>query len=523
MLWSGWGEREQAVTLSPETQDLVAAALRITRPAPAVALESVRLPEAALADPVRARLAAVVGEEHIRTDRPTRILHTRGKSTPDLLRIRGGDASAAPDAVVTPGSHDEVLELLEICSAERLAVVPFGGGTSVVGGLEPRRDHFRAVLALDLARLDRLLALDLVSRTATLEAGLRGPQAEALLGDRGFTLGHYPQSFEYASLGGFAATRSSGQASAGYGRFDERVVGLKVATPRGTIELGRAPRSAAGPDLRQLFLGSEGAFGVITAVTTEVVPLPAAHVYDGWHFDSFMQGVEAMRRLAQEGPLPTVLRLSDEAETALNLSRPSNLRAAGPARCLAIVGYEGREREVAERRAQTNAKLRELGAVIDHDAGNGWAQDRYRGPYLRDALLDAGALVETLETATFWSRLDPLYRAVNEALSAKLSEVGTPPVVLCHVSHVYRSGASLYFTVAAAQSADPVAQWRSAKLAASDAILASGGTISHHHGVGIDHREHLARELGPLGSEILKAVKKTCDPAGILNPGVLTE
>jgi alkyldihydroxyacetonephosphate synthase len=523
MLWSGWGEPEQAVTLSPQTEDLLRAALRITRPTPTVALESVRLPEGRLVKPIRARLAAVVGRQHVRSDRPTRILHTRGKSTPDLLQIRAGDASAAPDAVLTPGSHEEILELLEICSTERVAVVPFGGGTSVVGGLEPRREHFQATVAVDLGRLDRLLALDPVSRTATVEAGLRGPRAEALLGDCGFTLGHYPQSFEYASLGGFAATRSSGQASAGYGRFDERVVGLKIATPRGTIELGRAPRSAAGPDLRQLFLGSEGAFGVITAVTAEVVPLPAARVYDGWQLGSFRQGLEAMRRLAQEGPLPTVLRLSDEAETALNLARLSNLGSAGPAGCLAIVGYEGSEAEVAERRSQASAKLRELGAVPDPGAGKDWARDRYRGPYLRDALLDAGALVETLETATFWSRLEPLYRAVKAALSGTLSGLGTPPVVLCHVSHVYRSGASLYFTVAAAQLADPVAQWRSAKRAASDAILTNGAAISHHHGVGTDHREHLARELGPLGAEILKAVKTTCDPAGILNPGVLTE
>ncbi len=522
MLWSGWGEPEQAVELSAQTQGLLRAALGTAGPVPPVAFEAVRLPEGHLPEAARARLASVVGDVHVRTDRRARILHTRGKSTPDLLRIRAGDASAAPDAVITPASHEEVLGLLEICSEERVAVVPFGGGTSVVGGLEPRRDDFQATLALDLGRLDRLLALDRVSRTATLEAGVRGPAAEALLSARGYTLGHYPQSFEYASLGGFAATRSSGQASAGYGRFDERVVGLSVATPRGTIELGRAPKSATGPDLRQLFLGSEGAFGVITAVTVEVAPLPAARVYEGWYLDCFSAGLEALRQLAQDGPLPTLLRLSDEAETALNLARPSHLGAGGPAGCLAITGYEGSEPEVAARRRATGAKLRALGAVLDREAGAQWVADRYRGPYLRDAMLDAGALVETLETATFWSRLEPLYAAVKTAITDRLGELGTPPIVLCHVSHVYRSGASLYFTVAAAQHADPVAQWRSAKVAASDAILAAGGSISHHHGVGTDHREHYARELGPLGTEIVKALKTTCDPAGILNPGVLT-
>jgi alkyldihydroxyacetonephosphate synthase len=523
MLWSGWGDPEQAVLLSPETKDLLRAALGTTRAPPAVSFASVRLPEARLAEPIRSRLAAVVGDRHVSTDRAARIRHTRGKSTPDLLRIRAGDASAAPDAVVAPGSHGEVGALLEICGAERVAVVPFGGGTSVVGGLEPQAEQFQAVIALDLCRLDRLLELDRVSRTATLEAGLSGPRAEALLSAAGYTLGHSPQSFEYASVGGFAATRSSGQASAGYGRFDERVVGLRVACPRGTLELGRAPKSAAGPDLRQLFLGSEGAFGVITAVTVEVAPLPAASAYEGWRFDSFRDGLEALRGLAQDGPLPTILRLSDEAESAINLARPSRLGLAGQAGCLAIVGYEGSEREIVDRRRQVSAQLRELGAVLDPEAGEQWARDRYRGPYLRDAMLDAGALVETLETATFWSRLEPLYAAVKSAVTDSLNELGTPPAVLCHVSHVYRSGASLYFTIAAAQLADPLSQWRSAKLAASDAILAAGGTISHHHGVGTDHRQHHARELGALGTEILKAVKLTCDPAGILNPGVLTE
>ncbi|UJA21977.1 FAD-binding oxidoreductase [Thermoleophilia bacterium SCSIO 60948] len=521
MSWSGWGDPAEATPLGPEVVSLLEHALGVKAARPAVERGAVRLPDSRLGDDARQRLAAVVGSESIREDADARLHHTRGKSTADLLRIRSGEATDAPDAVVLPGAHDEILELLRICSEARIAVVPFGGGTSVVGGLEPRREGFAAIVALDLQRLNRLVELDEVSRVATLEPGLRGPDAEALLGERGYTIGHHPQSFEYATIGGFAAARSSGQGSAGYGRFDERVVGLRVATPRGAVELGRAPKSAAGPDLRQLFLGSEGAFGVITAVSVEVRPRPQAKLYEGWRFASFAEGATALRRLAQDGPLPTVLRLSDEAETALNLARPDELGAGGSGGCLAVTGYEGSEADVEARRTGVAAVLAELGAEHDPQAGDGWEHGRYRGPYLRDALLDAGALAETLETTTFWSGVARLYESVGASLRDTLTGLGTPPVVLCHISHVYRSGASLYFTIGAAQLDDPLAQWRAAKDAASDAILAAGGSISHHHGVGTDHREHLAREIGPLGVEVLRAVKSKLDPDGILNPGVL--
>jgi len=335
-------------------------------------------------------------------------------------------------------------------------------------------------------------------------------------------MGHFPQSFEYATLGGFAAARSSGQASAGYGRFDELVLALRLATPTGTLSAGRAPRSAAGPDLRQLILGSEGTLGVITSLTVQVRPLPEQRVYDGWRFASFDQGAGALRRLMQDGPRPTVLRMSDEAETALNLARPAEIGSGdGEAGCLAIAGYEGTATDVAERRRGASAVLEAAGAAPVPEAGESWARDRYRGPYVRDALLDAGALVETLETVTFWSSLPGLYAAVGEALRSSLSEMGTPPVVMCHISHVYPAGASLYFTVGCAQLADPVSQWRAAKAAASEAILAAGGSITHHHGVGTDHREFYEREIGAVAAEALRAVKATLDPAGILNPGVL--
>lgn len=479
------------------------------------------LPSSDVPTLIRAAIEGAVGAEHVRSDDEARLKHTRGYSTPDLLRLRAGDASDAPDLVVYPGSHDDVLELLTACAEHRVAVVPYAGGTSVVGGLAARRSGVAAVVAVDLRRLDRLVAVDPVSRTATLEAGVRGPAAEAMLAEHGFTLGHFPQSYEGASIGGYAATRSSGQSSAGYGRFDEMVVGIRLATPRGTIELGRAPRSAAGPDLRHLVLGSEGAFGVITSVVVRVRPRPAERIFEGWRFPTFDTGLAAVRRLAQDGPLPTVLRLSDEAETAVNLADP-NVLSSGSGGCLAICGFEGTAAETAVRRDGASAVLAAAGGeALGTGPGEVWRTGRYRAPYLRDPLLDAGALVETLETAAFWSTVPSLKAAVTEALVAVLSGSGTPPLVLCHVSHVYETGASLYFTVVCAQSDDPVSQWRKAKAAASEAIGAVGGTITHHHGVGIDHQDGYVAEMGPLAIEMLQAVKRTVDPTGILNPGIL--
>src|SRR5690349_15125814 len=259
-----WGDPERSHPLPETARGLVELVFPVVDRTVDEGVEP-SLPAPALAPDVLAALVAVVGDEHVLTDDDTRRVRTRGKSTPDLLRARAGDLGDAPDAVVRPGTAAEVQRVLEVAAEHRVAVVPFGGGTSVVGGLVARRDGFAGVVSLDLLRMKRLLVVDPVSMTATLEPGLRGPEAEALLAEHGMTLGHFPQSFEYATIGGFAATRSSGQSSAGYGRFDAVVVGLAVATPAGPLALGHAPASAAGPDLRQVFLGSEGAFGVITA------------------------------------------------------------------------------------------------------------------------------------------------------------------------------------------------------------------------------------------------------------------
>jgi alkyldihydroxyacetonephosphate synthase len=401
--------------------------------------------------------------------------------------------------------------------AHHVAVVPFGGGTSVVGGLVARRKGYAGVVSLDLLRMDQLLAVDKISMTATLQPGARGPATEALLAAHGLTLGHYPQSFEFASIGGFAATRSSGQSSCGNGRFDDMVVGLRVATPAGELRLGSAPASAAGPDLREAVLGSEGTLGVITEVTVRVRPAAEAKAYEAWAFPSFAAGAEAMRALVQRELRPTVLRLSDEAETFVNLASQTSVGGEQVSGCLMIVGYEGTA--AVGRRPAITAALGELGGrPLGEQRGQEWAAGRFAAPYLRDAMLDAGVLVETLETATFWSHRDRVYQAVKAALADALGERA---LVLCHISHVYETGCALYFTVATREAADPVGQWLAAKAKASDAILDCGATITHHHAVGTDHKPWLAREIGPVGVTMLRGLKSALDPTGILNPGVL--
>lgn len=514
---SRWGDPAHAVDLPESTRGLVELALGI-RETPAVA--EVTLPARGLADEVLREFRGIVGDGQVLTDDEHRRLRTRGKSTPDLLRARTGDFEDAPDAVVRPATHDEVVALLESAARHHVAVTPFGGGTSVTGGLVARRAGFAGVISLDLVRMKGIREVDTESMTAVLEPGLRGPEAEGLLAEQGLMLGHFPQSFEFATIGGFAATRSSGQSSAGYGRFDAMVVGLTLATPTGTLKLGTSPANAAGPDLRQLVLGSEGTLGVITSVRLRVKRRPTEKVYEAWQFASFAAGADAMRALAQSGRLPTVIRLSDENETAINLASQSDVGGDATDGCVMIVGHEGVDPSaVADRRGLVTAALRELGGTfLDEDRGDAWAQGRFHAPYLRDSLLDVGVLVETLETATFWSNRTRLYDTVKAALTASLGEKS---LVLCHISHVYETGCSLYFTVAAPGTDAPLEQWAAAKEKASDAMIAAGATITHHHAVGTDHKRWYAEEIGPVGVSILRAVKAELDPTGVLNPGVL--
>jgi len=529
MKWNAWGDPDHAKPLSEGVRSLLSQALGITSsPAAEFDADQVTLRLSQLAASHREALAAIVGPGHCRVGDRDRLLHAGGKSTLDLLRRKDSGVQDAPDAVLLPGCDDEVAEILRYCSRHGVAVVPFGGGTSVVGGVDPLRGAFDAVVSLDLRRFDQLLEFDEVSGEAEFGAGVTGPRAEQLLGEHGFSLGHFPQSFEFASLGGYAATRSSGQDSAGYGRFDDMIRGLRAITPVGVLDLGRAPQSAAGPDLRELIIGSEGVFGIITRVRVRVHPAPQTTRYEAWSFPDFATGTAALRAVTQTGTGPTVIRLSDEAETGVNLATTESIGenhiGGNPSSggCLALTTFEGTAAHTESRHAETHAVMAAHGGTSLGEApARAWERGRFGAPYLRDALLAEGALCETLETATDWSNVPALKAAVTEALTGALAESGTPALVLCHISHVYPTGASLYFTVVAGQRGNPIEQWRAAKTAASNAIVSCGATITHHHAVGADHRPWMRDEVGDLGVQVLRAVKSTLDPAGILNPGKL--
>ncbi|MHA0036404.1 FAD-binding oxidoreductase [Deinococcus sp. PESE-13] len=538
-VWNGWGDPAQVHGLSDHAWTMleqeIGARPRLLPERP-VPLGNLKLRESALSDAALDALRAAVGEEHVAQDRLSRAEHLSGKSYPDLYRARQGDGQFAPDAVVFPANTTEVAAVMEVCAAHDLALIPFGGGTSVVGGVEGERGGKRAVVTLDLRRLNGLLHLDPVSGTATLGAGMRGPEAEAALHPHGLTLGHYPQSHQQATIGGYVATRSAGQASTGYGRVDENVLGATLVTPRGVLEVGgRSPASAAGPKLLDLVLGSEGAYGVITEATLRVHPLPTAKRYAACAFPSFEAAAEALRDLAQQlghHVMPDVCRLSDADETrvTLTLAGPAGqalqryLAVRGQARpCVALFVWEGHSgAALAWRKSQSERVLTAHGALkLPPQVAQLWEKGRFSGPYLRDDLMGHGLFVETLETATTWARLPATYQAVGAAIAGTLAGLGTPALVQCHVSHVYAAGASLYYTFLARESDDPLAQWEAVKAAAGQAILGSGATITHHHAIGSAHRDELAQEVGELGLDILRAVKRELDPQGILNPGKL--
>jgi alkyldihydroxyacetonephosphate synthase len=536
MRWWGWGDPLHPPGLPAHALAFLRETIGVaSKPRPPVALESVKLERSSVSADTLARLREILDPENVREDHGDRVLHAAGKGYVDLVRMRRGRPAGAPDAVLYPSTREQLQALLAVCARDSLAVVPFGGGTSVVGGVEPLRGAHSAVVALDMGRMASVLSLDERSLIVRVQGGARARELEDWLASRKLTLGHFPQSFEYVSLGGCAATRSAGQASSGYGRFERMVQGLRMITPTGDIELDAFPASAAGPGMRELLVGSEGTLGVIDELTLRVRHAPAERIYEGVFFESFAAGTQALRELAQRHCTPDVARLSDEQETRMSLALAGSggvkgrlgrlyLGARGyGGGCLAIFGFEGEREEAGERRARALAVVRSSGGLrVGDSPGQAWLASRFSAPYLRDEMLTHGVMVETLETATRWSNIEALHARVCAAIDDALREQGTPGLVMCHVSHLYEVGASLYFTFLARQSEGAeIEQWKAVKSAASEAIVEGGGTITHHHAVGHDHVPWMRHELGAEGVRALRALKNELDPAGIMNPGKL--
>jgi alkyldihydroxyacetonephosphate synthase len=499
-------------------------------------LDDVTVRPSELPGAVLSALGRNVGEDGLSTEGPDRAVHSLGKGYKDLLRIRRGEVPRPTDVVVWPETEGQVTVLVELATREKFSIVPFGGGTSVVGGVEPSGEA--PSVTVDLTRMARVTRIDRESATAVAAAGIAGPELERQLNAAGFTLGHFPQSFEYSTLGGWVATRSAGQKSTLYGKLEERVQALRLAYPDGVLTTPAVPAAAAGPDLVQLVVGSEGALGVITEVTMRLAPLPSYQDYRGYLFASFEDGVRAARDIIQAGLQPAVLRLSDEAETLSSLAmRPARHGVAAAVEragiwylsrrglqpesaSIMILGFEGEETAVKRRIAGAKPVLRRhRGQALGRGAGRAWERSRYDAPYLRDLLLDYGIMVDTLETATTWDRYLSLYAAVRDALSGALGERA---VVMAHLSHSYSDGASIYYTFLAPQeSGGEIEQWERVKNAATEAIVRHGGALSHHHAIGSDHRPWMESYLGRSGARWLASIKSTLDPSGVMNPGKL--
>lgn len=529
--WNGWGDQNTHYHL-PESAGTYLEQI-IGEPL----VDSNAVPDAEF-DAVVETIPATHLPEHplIDPDPAARLWHARGQSLPDWVALRSGRIGIFPDGVAFPTDEAQVRELISYARTNQVKLIPYGGGTSVVGHINPQPGS-APVLTIDLGRMNRLLDLDTPSQLARFQVGVCGPDLEKQLNAHGYTLGHFPQSFELSTLGGWIAARSSGQQSYHYGRIENLFAGGHIETPLGPLDLPCLPASAAGPDLRQLVLGSEGRLGVITQATVRVRPLPESEAFYGVFFHTWEQGCAAVRQIIQQGTGVSMARLSDadETKTTLRLSgkdqlvdfarRGLSILNYGPERCLLIFGVTGNPATARFTFNQTRAAVRRCGGLFTGQmAGKLWRKSRFLSPYLRNVLWEKGYAIDTLETAVPWSQVLETADAMKTAIHSSLEAVGEKVLVIAHLSHVYRDGASIYITYLFRRSRDPeqtLDHWQGMKSAASQAIVDHGGTISHQHGVGVDHAAYIPKEKDTLGMQALHDVIQSLDPHGLMNPGKL--
>lgn len=524
--WNGWGDETNRYPVPHSVLELIKRLL-----GPGTPPRDASLAEVVAAVP-RSRLPAPPA---FSVDPEERLRHARGQSFPDLLALRSGQIGVFPDGVAYPVSTADVRDLLRYAAATGTRLIAYGGGTSVVGHINPPH-HDAPILTVDLRRMNRLRALDTTDNLALFEAGVTGPDLEAQLRAHGYTLGHYPQSFEQSTLGGWIATRSRGQQSLGYGRIEQLFAGGHVETPAGSLSLPAHPASATGPELREVVLGSEGRLGIVTEATVRVVPLPAREVFHAVFFPEWERALTAVREIVQSGTPLSMVRLSTPGETTINFALASHRRglailkqvlALGGIRSdtsMLLLGFTGSERQVAlSRRVALGIARQQRGFHVGPALGRQWQRGRFRAPYLRDELWARGYAVDTVETATTWSNVDRLLQAIEHALTGALSVEGEHVHAFTHLSHVYHQGSSIYTTFLF-RLGDPgttLHRWQTLKRAASLTIQSYGGTISHQHGVGRMHQPYLEQEKGTLGIAALQQLVAAYDPDQLLNPGAL--
>ena len=527
--WNGWGDESVRATLAPEALAFLREAVGTPQTVPDATLVAVcagipdsRLPPHPLVD----------------TAPEARLRSSLGQSLGDWIALRFGALPRVSDGVTFPTHRGEVRTLLDWAQAVGALVIPCGGATSVVGHLTPEAAEPRPVLTLNLSRMRAMTHLDAEAQLATFEAGVLGPDLEAQLRAQGFTLGHFPQSFEQASLGGWVVTRSSGQQSLRYGRAEHWFAGGTMLAPQAEWTIPPLPASSAGPDLREWVLGSEGRLGVLTDVTVRVTQLPEVERFVGVFFPSWEAGVAATRELAQSklGGL-SMLRLANAVETLTTLKLAGHAsaiawlerylawRGCGDGKVLLFVGLTGSAAQVRAAEREARGLWRRHGGVGTGTVlGKKWAAKRFAGVYLRNALWDAGFMVDTMETAVPWGRTTAMVNAIETAGREALAAMGERCHAYTHLSHVYPTGSSVYSTFVlrvGATAEESRARWQTLKAAVTQAIVAQGGTVSHQHGVGRDHAPYLGAEKGAAGLAAIDALIAHADPHGLLASGNL--
>ncbi len=544
MKWWGWGDEgvsfthEDKPALGPFLQRHIAVdAARVTsRP---VGFDELEVDEPSLSPDLADALERAVGAGRVSTDALDRVVHARGKSLSDLVRARSGDIGRLPDVVVRPRDEEAALAVVREAVDADAVVIPFGGGTSISGSLEAEASETRTVISVDLGAMDRVLAIDGESRLARVQAGALGPALEAQLNDRGWTLGHFPDSFTHSTLGGWIATRSSGMQSDMYGDVSDLTRAVRVATPAGMLATPAVPSTSTGPSVREMVLGSEGRLGIITEATVHVHRLPERRTILGYLFPSWAEGLAAMNAIAAGEAAPSVTRVSDAYETQFSFATKTGNSLLDRVKskalstylerrrhfdlddmCLSFIGYEGSKDHVAAQRKLVGHIVgRHGGLAIGTGPGALYDQKKFDTPYIRDFLLDRGALGDVSETSAPWSVLPGLYDNVMAAARGAFSDLGVKGYIMCHLSHSYHSGACLYFTFAFKPTGAPLEQYGVVKAAIQQTFVDSGATLSHHHAVGTEHARWLEQDISAPGVEMLRALFEGMDPGANLNPG----
>ena len=530
-LWNGWGKEnsELLMELNSGLRNLLQALVGPATP----------LPEATLAE-VITTVPPSRAPDHplINSDPEIRVRHARGQSLPDWLAMHSGDVGQFPDAVAVPETSAQVRELLCYARDNNIDVIPYGGGTSVVGHINPQASS-RPVLTIDMGAMNKLLHIDHQSHLATFGAGTAGPEVEAQLQKQGYTLGHFPQSWELSTIGGWVASRSSGQQSLHYGRIEKLFAGGAIETLAGTLEIPTIPSSSAGPDIREMILGSEGRLGIITEVVVRITPLPEQELFQVVFFPSWNVGLQAARELIQQRVAMSMVRLSNPLETTsllymgagedtsgvVALETALAEKGVGAGKVMMTFAVTGSARHCATALEMALEHCAALGGVADQAGlGDQWAHGRFRAPYLRDPLGRAGYAADTMETAVDWSKLPEAVDNIESAIRNGLADEGEQVHAYTHLSHVYGQGSSIYTTYLfrlGDNYQQATQRWHKLKAAGARQTVASGGTISHQHGVGLDHRDYLSAEKGPLGLAAINSLCQLFDPKGQMNPGKL--